>query len=136
MRTRSHLTRYSYNSVIVMGLIKTILGYVPGSREPSYSRTEVWTAVHAGMAVICASLPVLRPLATRISGSTFATKLANLFSHRRSHDWRTSLRGRGGRSRTTNGRESETELKCLRMLSEVGYSLTSSQPDLARTGQT
>ncbi|MCJ1312447.1 hypothetical protein MMC25_006121 [Agyrium rufum] len=71
--------------VIITGLIRVILGYVPDAREPSYSKTEVWTAIHAGMAIVCASLPVFRPIATRISRSTLATKLTNSISRRHSY---------------------------------------------------
>lgn len=53
------------DSVIVTGLVKIILGYVPGQRNPSFARTEVWTVVHAGTAIICASLPIFRPSTLR-----------------------------------------------------------------------
>ena len=69
------------SSVIITGLVKVILGYVPGSRIPSYSRTEVWTTVHAGMAIVCACLPVLKPLLNRISNSNTVTRLKTLTSH-------------------------------------------------------
>ncbi|OTB10339.1 hypothetical protein K445DRAFT_309623, partial [Daldinia sp. EC12] len=48
--------------VIVSGLLKAILGYVPGSREPSFIRTQLWTTVHCGTGIICACLPVCWPL--------------------------------------------------------------------------
>lgn len=50
------------DSVVMTGLVKVILGYVPGGRVPSYTKTEVWTTVHVGMAIVCACLPVCWPL--------------------------------------------------------------------------
>ena len=49
-------------SIIITGLVKVILGYPKNSRVPSYSNTEIWTTVHAGMSIVCASLPIFRPL--------------------------------------------------------------------------
>lgn len=49
-------------SVIITGIIRVIYGYKPGSRVPSYSKTELWSAIHIGTAMICACLPTLRPL--------------------------------------------------------------------------
>ncbi|KAI5859856.1 hypothetical protein GGS23DRAFT_264360 [Durotheca rogersii] len=53
--------------IIITGIVKVTLGYSPGSRTPSYANTEVWAAVHTGMAIVCASLPILRPLAVRMT---------------------------------------------------------------------
>ncbi|KAI1378135.1 hypothetical protein F4677DRAFT_414503 [Hypoxylon crocopeplum] len=72
--------------VIVTGLVKVILGYPPGSRVPSYSNTEVWASVHAGMAIVCASLPIFRPLIQRVGGSALVSKTSSLFSRRRRTD--------------------------------------------------
>ncbi|KAI1328074.1 hypothetical protein F5Y16DRAFT_164960 [Xylariaceae sp. FL0255] len=52
--------------VIVSGLLKVGYGYVPGSRQPSFSRTELWTTVHSGTGIICACLPVFWPLLVRL----------------------------------------------------------------------
>ncbi|RYP57256.1 hypothetical protein DL769_009602 [Monosporascus sp. CRB-8-3] len=38
--------------VIITGIVKVVLGYIPGSRVPSYIRTEVWTTVHVGMGIL------------------------------------------------------------------------------------
>ncbi|MCJ1239011.1 hypothetical protein MMC14_007004 [Varicellaria rhodocarpa] len=73
--------------VIITGLIKVILGYVPGSRVPSYSRTELWTTIHAGMAIVCACLPIFKPLLTRLSQSTLISKLGKISALRRSYVW-------------------------------------------------
>ncbi|KAI1486513.1 hypothetical protein F5X96DRAFT_654715 [Biscogniauxia mediterranea] len=53
--------------VILSGLVKVILSYVPGSREPSFGRTEVWTTVHCCTGIICACLPVCWPLFVRLA---------------------------------------------------------------------
>ncbi|KAI0880336.1 uncharacterized protein GGS22DRAFT_182426 [Annulohypoxylon maeteangense] len=44
--------------VILSGLVKVAFSYVPGSRNPSFSKTEVWTTVHCCTGVICACLPI------------------------------------------------------------------------------
>ncbi|MCJ1325120.1 hypothetical protein MMC10_001782 [Thelotrema lepadinum] len=67
--------------VVITGLVKVVLGYVPGEREPSFSRTEVWTTVHTSVAIICASLPIYKPLVTRVARSSLVSKLA-VFSPR------------------------------------------------------
>lgn len=69
---------------IVTGLIKVILGYPPNSRVPSYSNTEVWTTVHAGLAIVCASLPIFRPLVRLISQLSLISKASTLFPIRQS----------------------------------------------------
>ncbi|KAL7619386.1 hypothetical protein AAE478_009925 [Parahypoxylon ruwenzoriense] len=66
--------------VIITGILKTALGYAPGSRTPSYANTEVWAAVHAGMSIVCASLPIFRPLATRVARSSLITKTSGVLS--------------------------------------------------------
>ncbi|KAI1125669.1 hypothetical protein F5Y10DRAFT_225845 [Nemania abortiva] len=48
--------------VIVSGLLKVIYGFVPGSRQPSFARTSLWTTVHSGTGIICACLPVCWPI--------------------------------------------------------------------------
>lgn len=48
-------------SVIITGLVRVVLGYKPGSQNVAFSRAELWSAVHVGIAVVCACLPVLRP---------------------------------------------------------------------------
>jgi hypothetical protein len=66
----------SISSIIITGLIKVILGYPKGRRVPSYSNTEVWTTVHAGMSIVCACLPIFKPLAKRIAGSPLIGRLS------------------------------------------------------------
>ncbi|KAI0898906.1 hypothetical protein F4806DRAFT_317858 [Annulohypoxylon nitens] len=48
--------------VILSGLIKTGYGYVPHNRQPSFSKTALWTTVHSGTGIICACLPVCWPV--------------------------------------------------------------------------
>ncbi|KAI5918014.1 hypothetical protein F4810DRAFT_693973 [Camillea tinctor] len=59
--------------VIISGVVKVILSYVPGSREPSFGRTEVWTTVHCCTGIICACLPVCWPLFVRLTNFSFRT---------------------------------------------------------------
>ncbi|KAF2107987.1 hypothetical protein BDV96DRAFT_672450 [Lophiotrema nucula] len=70
---------------LVTGLIRVILGYPRGSRVPSYSNTEVWTTVHTGMEIVCASLPIFKPLVKRVAKSYLVTKISTL-SVRRQKD--------------------------------------------------
>ena len=44
------------------GIIRVIYAYAPGSRIPSYSGADLWSAIHVGMAIVCACLPTLRPV--------------------------------------------------------------------------
>ena len=62
------------SSVIITGIIRVIYGYKPGSRVPSYSKAELWSTVHVGMAMVCACLPTLRPLIFRSSSSATSSR--------------------------------------------------------------
>ncbi|KAI1262867.1 hypothetical protein F5Y18DRAFT_396519 [Xylariaceae sp. FL1019] len=53
--------------VVISGIVKVVLSYVPGNREPDFSKTEVWTTVHIGTGILCACLPVCWPLFIRIA---------------------------------------------------------------------
>jgi hypothetical protein len=57
-----------------------ILGYKKNSRLPSYSNIEVWTTVHAGMSIVCASLPIFRPLLRRVGECEFMSRLSSMLS--------------------------------------------------------
>ncbi|KAM3076677.1 hypothetical protein ACMFMG_007482 [Clarireedia jacksonii] len=57
----------SFPSVIVTGIVRVILGYAPGSQNVDFSKAELWSAVHVGMAIVCACLPSFRPLLTSIT---------------------------------------------------------------------
>ncbi|KAK7991232.1 hypothetical protein PG988_000026, partial [Apiospora saccharicola] len=52
--------------VILSGFLKAIFGYIPGSRQPSFLRTQLWTTVHCGTGIVCACLPVCLPLLTQL----------------------------------------------------------------------
>ncbi|KAF4636853.1 hypothetical protein G7Y89_g1223 [Cudoniella acicularis] len=68
---------------VITGLVKTILGYIPGSRIPSYLKTEVWTTVHVSMSIVCACLPVCWPLMKSIFNPKVDSYLAiELNGHR------------------------------------------------------
>jgi len=55
--------------VIVTGIVRVILGYAPGSQNVDFSRAELWSAVHVGMAIVCACLPNFQPLLIRITAT-------------------------------------------------------------------
>ncbi|CAG9951302.1 unnamed protein product [Clonostachys rosea f. rosea IK726] len=52
--------------VIISGLLKTVFGYIPGSRQPSFENTQLWTTIHICTGIICACLPVCWPLISRL----------------------------------------------------------------------
>ncbi|KAI0556051.1 hypothetical protein F4679DRAFT_578174 [Xylaria curta] len=65
--------------VIATGLVRVIVGYAPGSQRPS-SSAELWTVVHSGVGVICASLPIFNPLLQRTLKSSLVANAVKLFS--------------------------------------------------------
>ncbi|KAI0532020.1 hypothetical protein GGR58DRAFT_200133 [Xylaria digitata] len=65
--------------VIATGLVRVIVGYAPGSQRPS-SSAELWTVVHSGVGVICASLPIFNPLLQRTLRSSLVTNTIHFFS--------------------------------------------------------
>lgn len=82
-------------SVIITGILRVIYGYVPGSRVPSYSQAELWSSVHIGMAIICACLPPLRPLFSRVW-------LSSVKAHYNSLRKSVSFRTRGSAQTSSN----------------------------------
>ncbi|PQE06685.1 integral membrane protein [Rutstroemia sp. NJR-2017a BBW] len=58
--------------VIVTGIVKVVLSYAPGSREPSFNKTEIWTTVHCGIGMVCACLPVCWPVIARLAQLRFS----------------------------------------------------------------
>ncbi|TVY37562.1 Satratoxin biosynthesis SC1 cluster protein [Lachnellula occidentalis] len=58
--------------VIVTGLLRVVLGYKPGSQNVAFPKAELWSAVHIGIAIVCACLPTLRPLLNRATASVSA----------------------------------------------------------------
>ncbi|TVY85658.1 Satratoxin biosynthesis SC1 cluster protein, partial [Lachnellula willkommii] len=75
--------------VIVTGLIRVVLGYKPGSQNVAFPKAELWSAVHIGIAIVCACLPTLRPLLNR------ATASVSSLSHR-IYGTRSSTKGASG----------------------------------------
>jgi hypothetical protein len=59
-------------SVIITGIIKVILAYNPRGHIPFFDAAEVWATLHAGLAIVCACLPIMKPLVIRVT-SAFAT---------------------------------------------------------------
>ena len=60
--------------MIITGIIKVILAYNPGGHSPLYGAADIWVTLHAGMAIVCACLPILKPLVTRFNPSASSTK--------------------------------------------------------------
>ncbi|OTA60285.1 hypothetical protein K449DRAFT_313815, partial [Hypoxylon sp. EC38] len=69
---------------IVTGIVRVIIGYTPGGRSPPPSNPGLWTEVHAGLAIVCASLPIFKPLINRISESRLMTMISSVLLRRRS----------------------------------------------------
>ncbi|KAI1809010.1 hypothetical protein GGS20DRAFT_573962 [Poronia punctata] len=69
--------------VILSGIVKVILSYEPGNREPSFSRTAVWSTVHIGTGIVCACLPVCWPLFVRFAKLTGRTWTCAMLSSNR-----------------------------------------------------
>ncbi|KAI0900213.1 hypothetical protein F4806DRAFT_455402 [Annulohypoxylon nitens] len=66
--------------VIITGIIRVVLGYAPGSLWPSGFNSETWTLVHSAMSLVCASLPIFKPLVRRISKSPFTLKISSILA--------------------------------------------------------
>ena len=64
-------------SVIITGVLRVAYGYKPGSQNVAFSKAELWSVVHVGIAIVCACLPTLRKLFVR------TTTNASSFGHRR-----------------------------------------------------
>ncbi|VUC27762.1 unnamed protein product [Clonostachys rosea] len=52
--------------VIISGVVKVALSYVPGSRQLDLTQTSLWSTVHICTGIICACLPVCWPVFLRI----------------------------------------------------------------------
>ncbi|KAI0816213.1 hypothetical protein GGR55DRAFT_224927 [Xylaria sp. FL0064] len=76
--------------VVISGIVKVILSYVPNSREPSFNQTQIWTTVHSCTGIICACMPVCWPLFTslgKLSPSTWPMKIFQRKKLRSSSSW-------------------------------------------------
>ena len=56
-------------SVIITGALRVVYGYKPGSQNVAFSKAELWSIIHVGIAIVCACLPTLRPLFIRTASS-------------------------------------------------------------------
>jgi hypothetical protein len=56
-------------SVIITGVLRVAYGYKPGSQNVAFSKAELWSGVHVGIAIVCACLPTFRPLFIRTAAS-------------------------------------------------------------------
>ncbi|CAI6083273.1 unnamed protein product [Clonostachys chloroleuca] len=104
--------------VILSGLLKAIFGYLPGSRQPSFFHTQVWTSVHCGTGIVCACLPVCWPLVVRIGKINMRSWAGPSFLRNywyRLSGWVSTDRG-GKQSSGRSGRSREEE--------EGGFQLT------------
>ncbi|KAI1356107.1 hypothetical protein F5Y01DRAFT_268545 [Xylaria sp. FL0043] len=76
--------------VVISGIVKVILSYVPNSREPSFNQTQIWTTVHSCTGIICACMPVCWPLFTslgKLSPSTWPMRIFPRKKSRSSSSW-------------------------------------------------
>lgn len=53
-------------SVLVSGVVKIILSYVDGSREPDFSNGALFTVIHLYLGILCANISPCWPLFSRI----------------------------------------------------------------------
>ncbi|KAH6706285.1 hypothetical protein BKA61DRAFT_580541 [Leptodontidium sp. MPI-SDFR-AT-0119] len=97
--------------VIVTGLVRVILGYRPGSQNVAFARAELWSAVHIGIAIVCACLPTLRPLIKR--ASTTAASLKRKYGSSSSSGQDSSANGSGGSNAASRNR-GHTEVLALK----------------------
>ncbi|KAI1478733.1 hypothetical protein F4774DRAFT_410726 [Daldinia eschscholtzii] len=72
------------------GIAKTVIAYEPERRALSYAKAEVWAALHTSIAILCASLPIFRPLAIRIAQSYLVVKAISVLTRRRKSESRNS----------------------------------------------
>ncbi|KAI9641747.1 hypothetical protein NHQ30_009603 [Ciborinia camelliae] len=90
--------------VVVTGVVRVVLGYAPGSQNVDFPRAELWSAVHVGMAIVCACLPNFRPLLNRITAS--ARRLyGSAITSDRDPNTSGSSGGRSGASKNKNAAE-------------------------------
>ncbi|VUC25641.1 unnamed protein product [Clonostachys rosea] len=55
--------------VIISGVVKVALSYVPGSRQPNFGQTSLWSSIHISTGIIGACLPICWPVFIRLGGS-------------------------------------------------------------------
>ncbi|KAK0670249.1 hypothetical protein QBC41DRAFT_273214 [Cercophora samala] len=62
--------------VVVTGIVKVVLGYVPTARNPNQFKTVLWATLHLTTAIICATLPIMNPMLRRIRKSRIVQLVA------------------------------------------------------------
>ena len=80
------------------------LGYAPGSQNVDFPRAELWSAVHVGMAIVCACLPNFRPLLNRAT-ATARHLYGSTRTSDRDHNASGSSGSRSGASKTRKAAE-------------------------------
>ncbi|KAI1413991.1 hypothetical protein F5Y13DRAFT_197892 [Hypoxylon sp. FL1857] len=87
--------------IAVTTVFLLVLGYIPGSREPSFTRTQLWTSVHCGTGVICASI---RPRLWHNISSSSVLGRSRVHKEITVHDlgWPSSTTVRGPRRKSNN----------------------------------
>ncbi|KAK3998206.1 hypothetical protein QBC44DRAFT_965 [Cladorrhinum sp. PSN332] len=48
--------------VIITGIVRVVVGYDPHGRVPKHYDIVVWTSLHSGVSLVCATLPVMGPV--------------------------------------------------------------------------
>ncbi|KAK4168384.1 hypothetical protein QBC43DRAFT_360282 [Cladorrhinum sp. PSN259] len=48
--------------VIITGIVRVVVGYDPHGRVPKHYEIVVWTSLHSGVSLVCATLPVMGPV--------------------------------------------------------------------------
>lgn len=82
-----------------------VLGYAPGSQNVDFPRAELWSAVHVGMAIVCACLPNFRPLLNRMTASA-----RRLYGSAITSDRDPNKSGSGGSRTAVSKNKNATEL--------------------------
>ncbi|KAK4228693.1 hypothetical protein QBC38DRAFT_148763 [Podospora fimiseda] len=83
--------------IIITGIVRVVVGYDPYGRVPKHYDIVVWTSLHSGVSLVCATLPVMGPLMRIIRHSKPVKKLFQLAS--RSNTSRTNTANSRSRPR-------------------------------------
>ncbi|KAL9049433.1 MAG: hypothetical protein Q9162_007219 [Coniocarpon cinnabarinum] len=72
------------NSVCVTGIVRLSLTYIPGSEFINFSQGQLWSNIHLGSGIVCACMPLYRPLVLESAGIFSKTyqKLSDALSSR------------------------------------------------------
>ncbi|KAK4655161.1 hypothetical protein QC762_404195 [Podospora pseudocomata] len=87
--------------VVVTGIVKVVLGYVPTARNPNQFKIVLWATLHLTTAIICATLPIMNPMLRQIRKSrTFQLVAGNVFSK----TWKSRTNNENSISRVNDGK--------------------------------